>query len=416
MKITIHRGTNEIGGSCVEIADDKTRILIDIGEQLEPIDNIRRPRSTPSILPSSLVESLKASPPISAILISHAHRDHFGLLPLLPASIPVYMTKGCEVMLDIAQYFDQVSSIHQPIKTIEIRIPLNIGEIVIYPFLADHSAMDACSFLIMVDEKRIFYSGDIRAHGRKKVLFEDLVTTPPPRIDYLILEGTLLNRKTVIKTDENYLEVEMTSLFQGENELFLINFSSQNFDRLVTVFRACLRSGRTLVIDPYTAAILESVHKIHDTIPNWNWNNIKIYFAQNKHTTKLAENDHLFAFKGGKISLAEIQHDRKKYVIKLNYRIREKLKSEGMLTEAHLIWSQWDEYFKNEKPFWDQQNISPVYIHTSGHAYPDDLLRLVTSMKPGCILPIHTTQKSEYTKVFSPFPVKVLQDGEVLDI
>ena len=35
MTLTIHRGTHEIGGSCVEIRTDKTKILIDLGMPLD---------------------------------------------------------------------------------------------------------------------------------------------------------------------------------------------------------------------------------------------------------------------------------------------------------------------------------------------------------------------------------------------
>ena len=34
MKITIHRGTHEIGGNCVELATASTRIVIDVGMPL----------------------------------------------------------------------------------------------------------------------------------------------------------------------------------------------------------------------------------------------------------------------------------------------------------------------------------------------------------------------------------------------
>jgi len=34
MKITIHRGINQIGGSITEIATDNTKILIDFGQNL----------------------------------------------------------------------------------------------------------------------------------------------------------------------------------------------------------------------------------------------------------------------------------------------------------------------------------------------------------------------------------------------
>ena len=41
MKIIIHRGTHEIGGSCVEIQSKKSRILIDIGIPLVKKDGER---------------------------------------------------------------------------------------------------------------------------------------------------------------------------------------------------------------------------------------------------------------------------------------------------------------------------------------------------------------------------------------
>lgn len=35
MTLTIHRGTHETGGSCVEIRTDKAKILIDLGMPLD---------------------------------------------------------------------------------------------------------------------------------------------------------------------------------------------------------------------------------------------------------------------------------------------------------------------------------------------------------------------------------------------
>ena len=52
MQITTHRGTHEIGGNCVEIATDNSRIILDVGMSLfksvgEPYDTgivKRRPK------------------------------------------------------------------------------------------------------------------------------------------------------------------------------------------------------------------------------------------------------------------------------------------------------------------------------------------------------------------------------------
>lgn len=41
MQLTIHRGTKEIGGSCVEISTASTRIIIDVGLPL--VDQDREP-------------------------------------------------------------------------------------------------------------------------------------------------------------------------------------------------------------------------------------------------------------------------------------------------------------------------------------------------------------------------------------
>ena len=41
-----------------------------------------------------------------------------------------------------------------------------------------------------------------------------------------------------------------------------------NIDRMVTLFKACLRSNRQLVVDPYTAVVLDEVAKRSPNIPN----------------------------------------------------------------------------------------------------------------------------------------------------
>lgn len=41
MQLIIHRGTHEIGGSCVEIKDENTRLLFDFGLPLDDRENIK---------------------------------------------------------------------------------------------------------------------------------------------------------------------------------------------------------------------------------------------------------------------------------------------------------------------------------------------------------------------------------------
>jgi Transposase IS66 family len=74
------------------------------------------------------------------------------------------------------------------------RKTIQLGPFAITPFLVDHSAYDAYALLIEAHGRRLFYSGDIRAHGRKAALFERLVAKPPRPVHAMLMEGSSLGR------------------------------------------------------------------------------------------------------------------------------------------------------------------------------------------------------------------------------
>ncbi|MHB8846463.1 MAG: MBL fold metallo-hydrolase, partial [Nitrospirota bacterium] len=98
MNITIHRGSHEIGGSCVELVTKNSRILIDAGMPLKKSEE-----HSEDVVPRSLQESLTISdPPIAGLLISHAHLDHYGLISRLPDSIPVYSGHAAAALMKLS--------------------------------------------------------------------------------------------------------------------------------------------------------------------------------------------------------------------------------------------------------------------------------------------------------------------------
>ena len=72
--------------------------------------------------------------------------------------------------------------------------PLQIGPFAITPHLVDHSGFDTYALEIEADGRRLFYSGDLRAHGRKSKLFELMLKRPPRNIDVMLMEGSSLGR------------------------------------------------------------------------------------------------------------------------------------------------------------------------------------------------------------------------------
>ena len=168
------------------------------------------------------------------------------------------------------------------------RTPVEIGPFRITPYFVDHSAFDAYALLVEANGKRVFYSGDFRAHGCKKALFEAMVNRPPGNLNVLLMEGTTIGRAGTSEgfATETDLEREFVQTFRETAGIHFVWTSSQNIDRLVTIFRAAKRTSRVLLIDLYTAVILEATGR--DSIPQSDWDGVKLYIphSQRVHIKK----------------------------------------------------------------------------------------------------------------------------------
>jgi ribonuclease J len=140
---------------------------------------------------------------------------------------------------------------------LEDRKTIHLGPFAITPFLVDHSAFDAYAMLIEANGRRLFYSGDIRAHERKAALFERLVSNPPRPVHVMLMEGSSLGRlgPGQLFPTEGEIEKRLVERFRPAG-LVGICSSAQNIDRVVSIHRACKRTGRTFVLDLYALEVL----------------------------------------------------------------------------------------------------------------------------------------------------------------
>ena len=145
----------------------------------------------------------------------------------------------------------------------------------------DHSAPDALALVVEADKTRVLYSGDLRAHGRKSGLFQKLLRHPPAEIDVLLLEGTTLGRETPPKyPDEQAVENGIVEVLKGCAKIAVLVCSSQNLDRLVSAYKAAKRAGAMLVIDPYTAYVLDRLQCISSNIPQHYWPDVRVLYCE----------------------------------------------------------------------------------------------------------------------------------------
>ena len=430
MKIIIHRGSKEIGGSCVELNSGETRVIIDLGMPLvkankEPFDSkalegksvkeLVRTHILPAV--SGLYEGEKST--INAAILSHAHQDHYGFLRYINPDIPVYMSSGAKILIEISDLFIPTKANLRNVVPFEMWHSFKIGDLAVTPYLVDHSAFDAAAFVIEGGGKKVFYSGDLRGHGRKKVLFDKLLSAPPGNIDCLLLEGSMLGRENGQYPDEKAVEERMVNLFRGKKNIAFVFCSSQNIDRLVSVYRAAKRSGSLLVIDLYTAYILDRLSTVSKHLPQFDWDEVRVKYFQS-HARVLVESNQkelLYKYQGAKIKIEDIDQNKENIVMLMrdNSIFKACLQKLTNLEGAMAVYSMWDGYVTDKfRNVLAEHGISYEHVHTSGHAVVSDLQRLANAINPSHIIPIHTFHPQDYLSLFGN--VRLVDDGEVISI
>ena len=428
MQLIIHRGTHEIGGNAVEIRSDSenTRIVIDLGMPLVTPDgspfewNHYRALSSTQLMAQRVLPSINGlyvhqKPSVSAVLLSHAHQDHFGFLRFAHPSIPLYLSPGTRSLVEVSNLFLGTNVNLGQGLTFEMWKPFQIDDFTITPYLMDHSAPDAAAFLVQADSQNLFYTGDFRGHGRKQVLLERLIEDPIRNVDCLVMEGSMLGRSAGPYHDEAAVEEAMFDIIAGQCSYTFIFCSSQNLDRLVSTYRAVKRAGAILIIDLYTAFVLDKLRSVSTRIPQFDWSGIRVLYPYS-HAQKFAtyDNELLFKYRRAKINFEEIRSNPNKMVMlcKDNAYFRVMLKHLGDLNNAKAVYSMWRGYLERGSlpQILDYHRIELVEIHTSGHAYREDLQKLAQALKPRHLIPIHTFQPERYCEFFEN--VVHLSDGE----
>ncbi|MBN2136271.1 MAG: hypothetical protein JW720_00540 [Sedimentisphaerales bacterium] len=427
MKLTIQRGAKEIGGSCVELQSGTSKILIDFGLPLvdenkerfnsEIVKTIPKTELIKNgVLPDITGLYKDENPAYDGILLSHSHQDHYGLLSFVSPQVPVYLSEGCKELLDVSYFFGQTTFAPTNTVTLEKWKPCRVGAFTVTPYLVDHSAFDALAFLIEAEGKRVFYSGDFRGHGRKSVLFQKMLRDPPKNVTCLILEGSMLGRSKGLYQSEQEVEDKLVELLTNQERLYFMACSSQNIDRLVSIYKACKRSNRVFVIDPYTAYILDKLKGISANIPQYNWGkNIRVFFVPNTYTERMADNKKLFKFKSAKITYEQMKELRKKLVVKDTDLTRKIFSRKKDLVNTTLIYSLWSGYLPEIRFLWDSDNVPIVEVHCSGHIYTENMQEFAKAIAPEFTVPIHTFFPERYSE-FLRSEVRVVGDRETVDI
>ncbi len=409
LTLTVHRGTREIGGSCIELASPGgQRLILDAGRPLDA------PRGAKGLLPATLDLRTPAT-----VLFSHGHTDHWGLLEELPAEWTVWAgEKTAELIrLSISLFGGDAS---RSIRTWSGRPDtFTLGDFTVTPYLTDHSAPDAHMLLIECAGRRVLYTGDFRAHGRKARLTERMIASPPRNVDVLIMEGTNLASGKSTETEAE-LEEGFFKLAKSTPRHVFVCWSAQNVDRTVGLFHAARRSGRKLVVDLYGADVLQRVAPgTCIPVPGPNFPELKVVITRSAKW--------LYAQKGrsdwaeGMANDRHVSTSRKRLaedraIIMLRDSMLDEFERGGLgftPSDAY-VFSSWNGYLDRENPVtgWARAVAAGArtkQLHTSGHASPADLSRFAAAVAPKALVPVHGLSWDD-PGITLP-PVRRLADG-----
>lgn len=428
MKITIHRGTNQIGGCISEIKSGGYKVFIDFGDELPGSEGTKLP----------LIDGLtKGDVSKSILLITHYHGDHIGKIHETVPELPIYMGKTA---LEIYKHFEKrksfipdisVANKHREnierantIRTFKELELIKIGGVAITPLFVDHSAFDAYMFIIEADRKRVLHTGDFRGHGfRSKGLLPTLKAFAK-NIDYLITEGTNINRPYARPLSEFDLKKVFIEQFCKYKYNFVL-VSSTNIDRIFGLYHAAKEANRCFVCDDYQARLLKIVsdnHKKHSSFYDIDYDNKSTSAGRFITLNRWKEKD--YAFKG------KLKPYLERYgfcmLIRTNDAFKPLIDDYANSSESKMYYSMWDGYLHQNKPAFNETlynfiepykyNSMIEHKHTSGHSDVKTLKEVFETVNPKRgIIPIHTENPEKFQELFENQTIILLKDGEIFE-
>jgi len=391
MIIHIHRGQNQIGGSIIEITDNKTRLFFDIGINLEENEEVEVPQ----------IEGLfYGSTNCDGVFISHYHADHIGLTEELLRDIPVFMGERAYKVISAAADYREKELSFKP-KYICDKKKIVIGDFTITPFLCDHSAYDSYMFLVENAGNKVLYTGDFRANGRLE--FEQLLDNIP-MVDALVIEGTTLTRENQENVQEEMLEQIAVDYIKDKDGPVFIMMSAQNIDRLITAQNIADKTGRVILEDIYTAQIAKASGVLSEKARVFMTGGDKQY-------------ERLQEFRDVKIGKHEIsktsflmciRQSMKNYLSKLSELVN--------FENGVLFYGMWKGYMEQPElheflDFMHSKGVKVHVLHTSGHADANTIEKIIEKTRPNMIIPVHT-ENAEWFRKYKP-TIQILDEPSI---
>jgi ribonuclease J len=490
MRVTLYGGVNEVGGNKILIRERDTKIFLDFGMSFaqkktyyEEYLNPRVANGLGDLLEMGLVPNLKGlyrrdllemmgeewkAPEYQAVILSHAHLDHWSYASVVDERIPIYCGETTELYLKAIQessnrIFEQEildfllrpnfndEHVERKLKTFRTFQKENIGGMEVNPIHVDHSIAGAYGFIIRTSNGSLAYSGDIRRGGLNKEMSEDFICkASEEKIDALILDGTRVKeekdwesngsrssgRTKLLSEDE--VKESSEKIIRAAPSIVFVDFNFKDIDRVQTFYAIAKETGRKFVISCKDASLLYWLNKdekLKGKIPSLEDEEVLVYKRKKNTGTYLSkdylkwekcylgdiEADGLRVHKDP-LTAEEIREKQSEIIMTLNYyRMGELIDikpKEGIYihSKAFPVDEEQEIDFKKLENWIEHFGLKQHHCHTSGHLTREQTKDLIAQVRPKYVIPIHTEYPSEFKGIAGSSELILPKIGEEIKI
>jgi ribonuclease J len=312
-------------------------------------------------------------------------------------------------------------------KTFDGASKFKVGSIQVHSFPVDHSVAGASAFLLECSDLSLVYTGDFRLHGPLASQTRASVAKIAEHEPQLMLcEGTRVHQTdTGSENDVKTRSLEAASKCKG---LIVADFAARDLFRFSTFYQVARQLERKLLImkqDAYLITQLRQVQPLRSLLPPIDDDSILIY-VERKGSGTYRDIDYRtwereFLSLPNSVQSDYVQKNQDKIMacmsfFDINELIDMKPKTGSMYIEStsepHNEEQEIDvERLNNWLDFFE---LTKFHFHSSGHASGADLKLVMQTVKPKCLIPIHTEQPKLFGDMHRN--VKHVQVGQTIRI
>lgn len=448
VKLTFYGGVNEIGGNRILVEDKDAKIFLDFGMSFSKhalfFEEYLKPRYSSTGMKDLLTLKLlhyidgiyrkdllrligiepHNEPSIDEVLLSHIHQDHSAYISLLDERIPVSCSeitksyakavleagrRGLETEVFNFKERPLINRKAPPTPRIfnlrETEKSFKIGSLEIKPFTVDHSVPGAMAFLIHTSDKTLVYTGDLRLYGIREDLTRRFIDeVAKTDVDILLCEGTRINESE--SRSEEYVAENTNKVVSRCKQLVVANFAYKDLYRFMTLYNVAKDNDRKIVISKRHAYLLEelqNVPELKNDVPRITDENILVYIDR-RNTGRFNDSDYRkwekkFLYLPNAVKPDWIHENQGKVMICLTFFDMNELIDIAPNAGSICVHSASEPH--NEEQIFDEKRLNrwidffgleKHHFHASGHASGIEIRKIIQTINPKELMPIHTEQ------------------------